>query len=422
MTDAKSRIVRTIEDCQDEIVDFAKQLIRIPTVNPPGEHYRDCAQLLGNRLREHGFAVDLLTATERPEHSAQYPRVNVVGRREGSDNGAPVLHMNGHTDVVPAGSGWSVEPFEPTIHEGKLYGRGSSDMKAGIAAAVYAAEAIRRAGVIPSGTIEISGTVDEESGGFAGMAWLAERGLLSAANTDYVIIPEPLNVDRVCVGHRGVYWFKVKAHGKEAHGSMPFLGVNAIEHVGHVVETIRRELLPELAQRQTDTPVVPEGSRFATMNINAISGGQAGKNPQTPCVADYCEAIFDRRFLIEEGFDAVKTEIQNLVDGAARELGGILTIEDLMVVHPVETPPDSPVIHAVERAVQSVLGRSAERIASPGTYDHKHVARIAGLEHCIAYGPGILELAHQVDEYCLVEDLIDATKVLAIAATELLER
>src|SRR6059036_2634910 len=102
-------------------------------------------------------------------------------------------------------------------------------MKAGLAAAVYAAEAISRAGVELPGTLEVSGTVDEESGGFAGVAWLAERGRIAKGRTDYVVIPEPLNVDRICVGHRGVYWSELTTHGRVAHGSMPFLGVSAID-------------------------------------------------------------------------------------------------------------------------------------------------------------------------------------------------
>ena len=105
-------------------------------------------------------------------------------------------------------------------------------MKAGIAAALFAAEGIRRAGIELNGSVEISGTVDEESGGFAGVAWLAEHGRLSQARTDYVIIPEPLYVDRICIGHRGVYWFEVVTRGRIAHGSMPFLGISAIEHMG----------------------------------------------------------------------------------------------------------------------------------------------------------------------------------------------
>jgi len=285
---------------------------------------------------------------------------------------------------------------------------------------MFAAEAIRRAGVPVPGTIEVSGTVDEESGGFAGVGWLAERGRLSAARTDYCIIPEPLNVDRVCVGHRGVYWFEVAARGHIAHGSMPFLGVSAIDGMGYLLQVMREELLPVLASRRTVVPVVPDAARQATLNVNGIFGGQAVDGIQTPCVADVCRAVFDRRFLLEEGFDGARREIEEVVARVRARMPRVdYALRDLMVVHPTLTPDDSPVIAAVEAAVDRVLGRKATRVASPGTYDHKHVARIAGVAHCVAYGPGELEQAHQPDEYCRVDDLISSTKVLALAVLQL---
>jgi succinyl-diaminopimelate desuccinylase len=293
-------------------------------------------------------------------------------------------------------------------------------MKAGIAAAVYAAEAIRRAGIELNGSVEISGTVDEESGGFAGVAWLARHQRLSAARQDFVIIPEPLNVDRICIGHRGVYWFEVTTHGRIGHGSMPFLGVSAIEHMGMILEKIRHELMPALAARTTAVPVVPDGARHATLNINGIMGGQPVDGIQTPCVADLCRAVFDRRFLLEEGFEATKAEIQALLERAVAETPQLAyDLRDLMVVHPVRTPDGSPLVASLERGVERVLGRAATRVASPGTYDHKHVDRIAGIPNCVAYGPGILDLAHQPDEWCGIEDLVNATKVLALSILEL---
>src|SRR6185295_10710373 len=297
---------------------------------------------------------------------------------------------------------------------------GSCDMKAGIAAAVYAAEAIRRAGVTLHGSVEISGTVDEESGGFAGVAWLAHQGHIRADRTDFVIIPEPLYVDRICVGHRGVYWFEVTMHGRIAHGSMPFHGVNAIDHMGIVLDRMRRDLLPRLAARSTAMPVEPAGARFATLNINGIDGGQAVDGIQTPCVADRCRAVFDRRFLIEEGFDTTRAEIVELLERAAADVPDLrYELRDLMVVHPVRTPDDSPLIDVLDRGLRRVLGRSGGLVASPGTYDHKHVTRIGGVTNCVAYGPGILDLAHQPDEYCGVDDLVNATKVLALALMDL---
>ena len=252
------------------------------------------------------------------------------------------------------------------------------------------------------------------------MAWLAQHGRLRADRQDYVIIPEPLNVDRICIGHRGVYWFEITTHGRIGHGSMPFLGISAIDHMGALLERIRRELVPMLASRTTAMPVVPADARHATININGIAGGQPVEGIQTPCVADVCRAVFDRRFLHEEGFDSTRAEIASLLARAAGAIPNLrYELRDLMVVHPVQTPPASPLVESLERSVQSVLGRPATQVASPGTYDHKHVDRIAGIRHCVAYGPGVLDIAHQPDEWCDIADLVNATKTLALTILDL---
>ena len=413
------RIVAEVDRAADEIVQYVIDLVRIPTVNPPGDEYEACARFIGGDLGRRGFAVEYIAAEGRPEHTARHPRVNVVGTRRGGPG--PVVHLNGHFDVVPPGGGWSVDPFAGIVRDGKIFGRGVCDMKAGIGAAVFAAEAIARAGVRLPGSIEISGTVDEESGGFAGVAYLAEAGRLAHGRTDYVIIPEPLNVDRICIGHRGVYWFEVTARGRIAHGSMPFLGASAIEAMSRLLESVRAELAPRLASRQTAMPVVPPAARHATININGIAGGQPVDGIQTPCVADVCRAVFDRRFLYEEGFEAARAEIARFVARAqAASPGMTFDLRDLMIVQPTLTPDDSPVIGALDASIRRVLGRRPQLVASPGTYDHKHVARIARVPHCVAYGPGELELAHQPDEYCRVDDLLNATKVIALAALDLM--
>ena len=414
------RIVAEVDAAADEIVGFTQDLVRMPTVNPPGAEYEACAAFLGDDLTRRGYDVEYIVAEDRPEHMPEHPRVNVVGSRRGS-SGGPVVHLNGHIDVVPAGGGWTVDPFAAIVREGRIFGRGVCDMKAGIAAAVFAAEAIARAGVILPGALEISGTVDEESGGFAGMAHLARVGRVSHARTDFVIIPEPLNVDRISIGHRGVYWSELTVRGRIAHGSMPFLGVSAIDRMSDVLNAVQRVLRPALSRRTTSMPVVPDGARHATINVNAIDGGQHVEDNQTPCVADRCRAVFDRRFLIEEGFEAARNEIADLVERTLGSTAGVeYELRDLMVVEPVRTPDDSPLIGALDRAIRRVLGTPARLVASPGTYDHKHVARIAGVQHCVAYGPGELELAHQPDESCRIDDLVNATKVIALAILDLM--
>ncbi len=364
--------------------------------------------------------MQYVTAEERPEHSFEYPRVNVIGSMAGHA-AKPLLHFNGHFDVVPVGGGWTVDPFAGLVRNGKLYGRGTADQKAGIAASIFGIEAIRRSGLKLAGSVEQSGTVDEESGGFAGVAYLAEHGFIQREKTDFVIITEPSNVDRVCIGHRGVYWFKVVQHGRTGHGSMPHLGINAADQLGDVIYEINHSLKPELAKRRTEMPVEPPGSRYASININSVFGGQPEQGTQTPCVIDRAGAIFDRRFLTEERFEQVKGEIHDLLEGLSQRNPAFkYSVQDLMIVHPTQTDPLSPLVTTIAESIEGVLGKKPALMASPGTYDQKHVTRIGHVKDCVAYGPGILDLAHQPDEYVVLEDLVNSAKVMAVTAMRLL--
>ena len=146
-------------------------------------------------------------------------------------------------------------------------------MKGGLAASIIAAEAFLSVYPDYAGAVEISGTADEETGGFGGVSYLAEQGYFDPARVQHVIIPEPLNKDRICLGHRGVWWAEVETFGHMAHGSMPFLGDCAVRHMGAVVAEFEESLFPVLAQRRSEHPVVPDGARFSTMNFNSIHGG-----------------------------------------------------------------------------------------------------------------------------------------------------
>ncbi len=415
-----TNVLARIDETLDEMIEFLSQLVRIPTINPPGENYVECAHLIGSKLDQFGYDVSYIEAGGLAECTPEYPRLNVVGRLPGAQR-RPVLHFNGHLDVVPPGRGWTVDPFSATIRDGRIYGRGVTDQKAGIAASIFAIEAIRRCGIRLNGTVEQSATVDEESGGHAGVAYLAEKGHFSSKSIDYVIITEPLDHDRICLGHRGVYWFELAIHGRTAHGGMPFLGASAIDRMARVVEQIERELKPELTRRRTRMPVAPPEARSASINVNAISGGQSIEGLQTPCVADLCRAIFDRRFLLEESFDEVRSEIVSCVDNLCSEDPELsYHLRDIMIVHPTLTAAESALVVEMSNAVSEVTGRTPPLIASPGTYDQKHFARIAGIDQCIAYGPGILNLAHQPDEFCEIEHLRLAAKAMALGAMRLL--
>jgi len=422
MGSPEDKLTALIESRCDEAVALTQDLVRVPTVNPPGDAYRPCAELIGTRLATRGFNVSYVRAEGAPGDSDRHPRINVIARREGKRPG-PSVHFNSHIDVVEPGHGWTVPPFDAVVRDGKIYGRGTCDMKGGLAASIIAAEALIDSGIDLPGAIEISGTVDEESGGFGGVAYLAERGWFSKPRVDHVIIPEPLNVDRVCVGHRGVWWAEIETKGRIAHGSMPFLGDSAIRHMGAVMESIERDLYPALKQKRTSMPVVPEGAKESTLNINSIHGGQVepdGGMP-SPVVADSCRMVIDRRFLIEEDVAEVKDELRALLERLASTRPGFrYTLRDLFEVIPSMTDKNAPVARATAAAVRRVLQREPAFICSPGSYDQKHIDRTGKLKDCIAYGPGILDLAHQPDEYVVIADLMRSAQVMALAAHSLL--
>ncbi|HFC05585.1 MAG TPA: acetylornithine deacetylase/succinyl-diaminopimelate desuccinylase family protein, partial [Rhizobiales bacterium] len=369
----------TIDDRRDDLVVLTQELVRIPTTNPPGENYQLIAEYLAKRLKKSGFDIKILRAVGTRGDSDKYPRVNIIARKEGSRPG-PCVHFNSHTDVVEAGEGWTHDPFAGELIDGRIYGRGTCDMKGGLAASIIAVEALIEMWPDFPGAIEISGSVDEESGGYGGVAWLAEQGYFSKPRVDHVIIPEPLNKDRICLGHRGGWQAEIETKGRIAHGAMPFLGDCAVRHMGAVLEAFEQDLFPALAAKTTTMPVVPEGAKQSTMNINSIHGGQEemqGDGLPAYCVPDSCRMVIDRRFLIEEDLQAVKDEVTGVMEKIKDQRADFnYEIRDLNEIIPTMTAKDAPVVGAVGDAIRQVLGKQAELVISPGSYDQKHISRI----------------------------------------------
>ena len=369
-------LMQRIENRRDDLITLTQDLIRIPTLNPPGRHYHDICSLVGERMSKQGWKVEMVRAEGALGDSDRYPRWNVVCRLEGRAAG-DCVHFNSH---------------HPEFR----------------------------------GAIEISATADEESGGYGGVAYLAERGFFDPARVQHVIIPEPLNKDRICLGHRGVWWAEIETKGHIAHGSMPFLGDCAVRHMGAVLDEMEATLFPLLAGKRTDMPVVPDGAKSSTLNINSIHGGEPVQDADytglpSACVPDRCILTIDRRFLIEEDIAEGKAEVARMMDKIRTTRPDFrYEIRDLFEVMPTMTPEDAPIVRTVQDAVQKVMGKPAEFVVSPGTYDQKHIDRIGRLKNCIAYGPGVLDLAHQPDEWIGVDDMVDSGKVMALTLTKLL--
>ncbi len=421
MTTHAEALQLAVQDRQQDLASFAQALVRIPTVNPPGNNYLECVRLVGERLRRSAFEVEYLRAEGTPGDSDRFPRWNVVARREGSRPG-PTVHFNSHVDVVPVGTGWTESPFGGRLEGGRLFGRGACDMKGGLAASVIAAEAFLATHPRFPGAIEISGTADEETGGYGGVAWLAERGILASPRVQFAIIPEPLGNNRICLGHRGCVWAEIETRGRIAHGCMPDLGECAVRHMGTILGAFENDLYPALANRITHHPVIPPAARRSSMNINALHGGQpdGAEGFLSSCVPDSCRLTVDRRFHDPETVESVLGELRTLVNQAAQEGNFSWKFKELWSIPPVRTADGSALVSALGSAITQVLGQPAEHVLSPGTYDHKHFDLIGGVRNCVAYGPGVLEMAHQPDEYIDVSDMTAAASVMAISLEHLL--
>ncbi|HHC29677.1 MAG TPA: M20/M25/M40 family metallo-hydrolase, partial [Rhodobacterales bacterium] len=213
MTSQTETILTEVAARRAELIELTQDLVRIPTLNPPGKNYRALVEWLGARMEARGWNVELIRATGAIGDSDSHPRWNLLARYEGTRPG-DCVHFNGHHDVVEVGNGWTRDPFAAEIEDGRIYGRGTCDMKGGLAAAIIAAEAFIAANPDFAGAIEVSATADEESGGYGGVAYLAEKGYFSPERVQHVIIPEPLNKDRICLGHRGVWWAEIETKGR----------------------------------------------------------------------------------------------------------------------------------------------------------------------------------------------------------------
>jgi succinyl-diaminopimelate desuccinylase len=330
-----------------------KDMVSIPTVNPPGERYQDFARYSKEVLESVGFSVRVYEVPADyvrryyPDY-ANYPRYVVYGSY---GEGSPVVHFNGHYDVVPAGSGWSRSPFEPVVDGGRLYGRGSSDMKGGIAAFLAAAKSFIESGKF-RGSIEVALVPDEEIGGESGTGYLVRE---LRARPDYVVIGEPSGSGVVWIGHKGAVWVTVGVHGRQAHGSTPWLGVNAFESMVKVAEGLMREYLPYLESRRSAYEYDdPRGAR-----PTAMLGGEVRGGAKVNVVPGYYSFSIDRRVTPDEKLEDVEREVAEFVRRAASELPRDVKVEVKVVnrLPPALTDPNSRLVRVAKEAAKEVLGR-----------------------------------------------------------------
>ncbi len=401
------------------IVDLLSRLISVPTVNPPGDRYGEMAELLAGELEKLGLRVEVHRVpdgvVERFYPWARgYPRFIVLARL---GEGRPVLHFNGHYDVVPPGQGWSLDPFRPVVRDGRVYGRGASDMKGGIASIIGAVKALVDSGWRPRrGTLELSFTPDEEVGGDTGVRYMLEQGL---ASPSYAVVAEPSTTSRIWIGNRGAVWARVRVYGRQAHGSAPWLGLNAFEAMAELAVWLRENYIPRLSRKKTSLPMDDPRAASPTLTM----GGEVRGGAKTNVVPGFYEFSLDRRLIPGEEPEEVVEELR----AALREADEALSLSrrgyrvELAVDGAASAawlPPDHPFVERVANVVKRVLGLEPARTICIGGLDTRYFQE-RGIP-AVTYGPGGLGVAHQPDEYVPVEELEKAARVYAALAEDLL--
>jgi acetylornithine deacetylase/succinyl-diaminopimelate desuccinylase-like protein len=389
VTAAEQAVLDKIDE--DQLVDLARALVRAVGQNPPGEEAATVAALAA-------AATELgLDACETP---VQDGRNNLRVTLSGGDG--PGLLLLGHTDVVPVGDGWTREPFGGAVEAGRLYGRGSSDMKGGLAASLSAMAALRGAGL--SGPVELAALVDEEETGTGIRAYVASNpgtflGCVTAEPTDLQTI----------VSARGASYLWVDVHGTACHAGNPDNGANAIYGAAAVVAEVER-MHAELANHRHRL-LGP-----ATFNVGQIHGGTGGS-----VVPADCSVVIDRRLLPGESAIAVLDDLRRRVE-ALRPADRGLTVEVSMSMEmpAFETPVESPLVRTAAAAVSDAGGPTREPGGWTAACDGGFVARDLGVP-VVVLGPGsVAEQAHRPDESVAIAELVTAARTYALTALRLL--
>ena len=367
------------------LVERTRALVAVDTQNPPGNE-RAVVDMARRMLDPFG-------ASFREVEPAP-GRTSLLARVGGADGSRPTLVVNGHLDVVPVHrDGWTRDPFGGELEGGRLYGRGTSDMKGGIAAAVEALAVLQRAGRRPACDLAFHLVADEERGGALGTRVLVERGEVRG---DACLVPEPTGLD-VCVAERGLLTATVTIHGRGAHGSEPRSGVSAIEKAAKVVLALHGADFGGPDHKLLGRP---------TCNVGVIGGG-SGHNT----VAERCVLVADRRLLPGTTREAAEAGLRERIDAVGdRDLRYDLEVG--VYGEASELDPEHPFVRQVRSLVASTLGRPAAVIGMTFSTDARFVRNQAGIPTVVC-GPGDIAQAHTDDEWVEVDRLVDAAAVYA---------
>lgn len=367
------------------MLDLTMRLVAVPSENPPGNHYEECTSVLIHELQRLAFG-DI--------------------RREGAcvvasvGTGQQTLYFSGHYDVVPA---QSRDQFQPRVEGANLFGRGSSDMKSGLAAMIHAAAVVRDEGLLKTGRIGIVLVPDEETAGPRGSRDLAMQGVLGR-DAIGMLTPEPTG-GVIWNANRGAISLRATLRGKAAHVGRQFEGVNAFEHALPTMMQLL-ELKREVELRETRYNIAPAAARPSIL----LLGGRVEAGTNFNVTPDFCSFTIDRRINPEEDLEEEKRRLYAALQG--------FEIEILQEEPAAATTANAQLGLTLVRQIRNVTGRDAAFEMCPGLLETRFYAA-RGIP-AFAYGPGLLTVSHGPNEFVPVRNIADCALIYALTAAEIL--
>lgn len=406
-----------LESRTDETLKTLDQLVRIPTQVPPGENYEKIMDFVASELKDLGLEVEIIHMP-RELFEKKNPRLlHLRGERvnvsaTGNAGAEKTLLINTHLDVVPASANWTFPPFECTVKEGRIFGRGVADSKGGVAALLTVLAAMRELNIKPKYNLNIALTTDEEMGPYSGLCHLADLGKLKA---DYFLSMDGDSDDITIASNGNVDW-QIDVFGKSYHSGSSFLGVNAIEKSIPVMNELM-ELKAEVEKRRSKVPAslaISEKTGIDTLmpvlNITVINAGV-----KQNIIPDRCTIKGDRRYVPEEKFEDVCREMKAAITRVREihpDINLKISCDDIYA--PMLTDMNHLWVKEVQRVASEVAGREVRLAGAQGSLDVAYAVKVTGLPACcFGLGRRTQSNAHAEDENIRVEDLVMYTKFLA---------
>jgi succinyl-diaminopimelate desuccinylase len=382
-------MIDAIDTHRDVMRDLLAALVSMPTENPPATTYGPCVERLESTLGDLGLRCERIDIPS----PADAPRTAI--RAWVGDEG-PALYFHGHYDVVPA---ISPEQFHPRLEGDSLFGRGSSDMKSGLVAMMYAAQALQAAGIARYGRVELLIVPDEETGGEYGSGALATSGRIGRDGIG-MLLPEPTS-GVVWHANRGAITVEVTVKGRAAHVALQHQGVNAVERALPLLNRLfdfKREI-----EARSGSIVLVGGRVDAGSNFNVVPAE--------------CRFTIDRRTNHDEDLEAEKQRLFEFLE-RARGDGVDLEVRTIQEGRSSSTPPDTALGRALSASVAYVTGAPPAFEICPGLLETRFYAE-RGVP-AFAYGPGILAVSHGPKEFVKLNRMVESAKVYALTAARML--